>query len=259
MVTCPSCGYENPETARFCTNCGRALGEAPAPVVSYASQDGIDRTRTGLLLLTIGFVLYAIPLANFVGVVLVLVAVILVYMGAEAVGPRHRTFALWAILSFIIILIAAGIALVTITALLIAAEVSGQSQAQMYPLWVGAAGVLGAAVALLVLPYALITWELQGDRGRQVITVAIGVDVSLGVVSALYFASLFDAFLGALQGNFNDLAALTSDPLLQYVVPLGNLVWAYAYYLAYRRVRNGAIFRPPGSSPPALSERLPPP
>src|SRR5439155_4911871 len=31
MVTCPSCGQENPERARFCLNCGAPLQAAPGP------------------------------------------------------------------------------------------------------------------------------------------------------------------------------------------------------------------------------------
>ncbi|PSN98812.1 hypothetical protein B9Q11_01785 [Candidatus Marsarchaeota G2 archaeon ECH_B_SAG-F08] len=26
--TCPSCGYDNPDTANFCTRCGASLGNA---------------------------------------------------------------------------------------------------------------------------------------------------------------------------------------------------------------------------------------
>ena len=29
MAVCPACGTENPESAKFCNECGAALGEAP--------------------------------------------------------------------------------------------------------------------------------------------------------------------------------------------------------------------------------------
>src|SRR4051812_6786226 len=31
IMNCPNCGLANPETAKFCANCGTPFGSAPAP------------------------------------------------------------------------------------------------------------------------------------------------------------------------------------------------------------------------------------
>jgi len=38
MMTCPSCGTENPEGSRFCNGCGSPLGDTPAPSRAVAEE-----------------------------------------------------------------------------------------------------------------------------------------------------------------------------------------------------------------------------
>jgi len=46
MVTCARCGRENPEDARFCSNCGAPLASATADSSSTPVQDQHDVTST---------------------------------------------------------------------------------------------------------------------------------------------------------------------------------------------------------------------
>jgi pSer/pThr/pTyr-binding forkhead associated (FHA) protein len=46
MVTCARCGRENPEDARFCSNCGAPLATATAGSSSTSLQESHDSTST---------------------------------------------------------------------------------------------------------------------------------------------------------------------------------------------------------------------
>src|SRR5689334_18409689 len=109
-ITCPRCGTSNPATARFCTICGSPLVNAPsgipiapsttpstlgAPVpspyhqyapgyIDHARATAIDRTKTGLLIMVIGFLISWIPFVGGVGGLLELVGAIMVILGRHA-------------------------------------------------------------------------------------------------------------------------------------------------------------------------------
>ena len=81
----------------------------PAPsayygyVASYyetARANAIERTKTGLLLIVIGFVISWIPIVGAVGGILELVGAILVILGRHPFGPDHARNILLSIIIF---------------------------------------------------------------------------------------------------------------------------------------------------------------
>src|SRR6266851_6785215 len=126
-IACPKCGTNNPATARYCSLCGNLLAPVPpgqtvtpsptpsAPVTpapsayygyvaSYyetARAAAIDRTKTGLLLLVIGFVISWIPTVGAVGVLVELAGAILVILGRHIFGPGHARNVLLSIIIFV--------------------------------------------------------------------------------------------------------------------------------------------------------------
>src|SRR5437773_6610705 len=137
---CAKCRTNNPATARYCAACGNLLASlaseppASAPISSmpatspsspfygltasyYATERTreIDRTKTGLLVISIGFFLSWVPILGMIGNLFQLVGAILVILGRNAFGPVHARNVIWSILTFVIAIVAGigvGVALV---------------------------------------------------------------------------------------------------------------------------------------------------
>lgn len=231
-VTCPHCGASNDDWASFCTNCGRALPKseaAPAATLSYEEVRGRERTRTGLLLLVIGFVLAAIPFVNVVAVVLLIVAAILLLLGADAFGARHRSFVVASVVLFIVLVAAVVYVFASFFFQLFLGGLGAPVATEAA--WRGTVIGVGILSAGFAVPYLLVTHELQDITGRQVLWGAAAVEVAVAGVEIWYLLSLS----GAGPADLAFLGALTANPIT-YLFALTALPWAYAYYRAYRRV-----------------------
>lgn len=244
-LTCTSCGYVSPDSATFCTNCGSRLGEAPGPpaqptyqtAVDYERQRGEERTRTGLILLIIGFVISAIPIVGAIGFILVIVAVILLLISAKALGSPHRSFVVWSIVSWFIVLAALVAVLFIIIFQMVYAYVGG-TPGRAAGFWTVFVIAVGAGSAAFGIPNFLITYKLQDDTGRKVLWLALAVQVAAGVAVAWYFNGFYEVFLEAVESGSPGSFPFTGYGL-ENLLGLANLVWAIPYYLAYKRVSEG--------------------
>ncbi len=93
----------------------------PNPYYQYAEghfesarATAIDRTKTGLLLIAIGFFIGWIPLFGVVGGILELVGAIMVILGRHAFGREHARNVMWSIIIFIIAIVVAIVAVFAI-------------------------------------------------------------------------------------------------------------------------------------------------
>ncbi len=200
-----------------------------------------DRTRTGLLLLVIGAVLSAIPFISIVGALILLIAVILIYMGAVAFGEQHRMYVVWSIVTWILIFIGVLVSVVVIGLQLAAAIIEERPPAEMLSTWTAFVIAYAVGGAAFGIPYLLITYRLQEDDGRKVLWLAFVVQagVLVGVAAALY--SQMEAFINEIVSGYGTSLFLGGQLGPEALAGLTNLVWAYAFYLAYRRVADGRL------------------
>jgi len=253
-IACPKCGTNNPATARYCSLCGNLLAPVPpgqtvtpsptpstpvtpAPsayygyVASYyeaARANAIDRTKTGLLLLVIGFVISWIPIVGAVGGILEIVGAILVILGRHPFGPDHARNVLLSIIIFVIaIAVVVAAAIFTLISELLLFPPGG-------PL-VPASFFGGFFVALLIgiaifgIAEVLFTYALQTSSGRILLWCGYASTIS---TSSLTFFVL---------NNVPNASVISIIPALMY---------GYAYYLARERIVHGEM--PAPSAPPQV-------
>ena len=119
-ISCPRCGWANPTGGSFCSKCATRLNVAsqssamPQPRSSLLSTQpsgpspgypsaaamersverraNIDQTKTGLLLAIIGIILSAVPFVPYVGSILIIIGIVLIWVGRDAFGERHSSF-----------------------------------------------------------------------------------------------------------------------------------------------------------------------
>ncbi len=88
------------------------------------------------------------------------------------------------------------------------------------------------------IPYLLITYQVQEDTGKRVLWAAFAVQAAVTVGVAWYQSSRLEYFLDVISRGGLFLGARLSPEAL---AGMTSLVWAYAYYLAYRRVAEGSL------------------
>ncbi len=246
-VSCPKCGTNNSGTARFCVSCGTPLQNisttTPNPpsagVVSaasptspfyqftasyYASEQAkaVDRTKTGLLVISIGFFVSWVPILGYIGGLFELVGALLVILGRKAFGPTHGRNVIW---SIIISVVALGTAFAFGVAIVFAAISSGQYNGRGSPNLASYADLLAVgiivATSIFGLAEVLFTYALQSENGRILLWCGYASTVAAAAVSYLLLSNL------------------------QYVMSLPQLapalLFGIAYYMARTRIIRGEI------------------
>lgn len=266
---CPKCFMSNPTEATACVDCGASLAGpqassqqesgsvpqgpgvppplAPNPyhdyAVSYFEADRrrkIDRTKTGLLILVIGFFLSWIPFIGIIGDILEIVGALMVILGRHAFGREHARNAFW---SLIIFIVGVGVAVVTLTILVVSSIFSNPAffnrtpgatpPALLFdPTTFYAGALLGISIAQI--SYVMLTYALQSRTGHILLLIGYVAIVSSNLVNLVFFPSSI---------------ILSAGPSL---VPA--VIFGLAYNLARTRVERGEMPGPAlAASPPAPS------
>jgi hypothetical protein len=213
----------------------------PAPsayygyVASYyetARANAIDRTKTGLLLLVIGFVISWIPIVGAVGGILELVGAILVILGRHPFGPDHARNVLLSIIIFVI-----AVAVIVVAAIFAVFE-----QLLFFPpggnpappsFFGGFFVAVLIGIAIFGIAEVLFTYALQTSSGR--ILLWCGYASTISTSSLTFFV-------------------LSNVPNVSVISIIPALLYGYAYYLARERIVHGEM--PVPSAPPQV--QLPP-
>ncbi len=220
------------------------------PVVDYAAmerQKRIDRTKLGLLFLTIGFVLVWVPYVGAIAYLLFLIGAILAILGRHPFGGRHALYVVISVVVFIVGLVVVGIGLLIAAFQLLLAVRAGNVAAaaaavRSEVVW----GVAGSAV--LGISYVLFVHELENPTGRYLLYA--GYAAAIGTGAVLVF--LTDAALGNLAAlRMSDVDAVSNQLVAWRLLEgVSSLLFAGAYYIAYSRVQRKEIPAPPGVTPP---------
>ena len=192
---------------------------------------GIDRTKTGLLLLVIGFFTSWIPFVGAIGGLLEFIGAIMVILGRHAFGPEHSRNVLWAVIIFIVGIVAGVVAVFVVIFSTVFANLQYPGRPPFRPLiFDPTAFYTGILIGIVIVQvsYVLLTYALQKRNGRILLLIGYAASIT---------ASLVNFFL--LNGNI----LLTAIPSL---VPA--LLYGYAYNLARNRVEHGEIPEPVGQT-----------
>ena len=267
-VACNNCGAINESGASICSNCNSPISTQPPQgqasstpqwkpgndMSDYGRQvwtKEIDRTRTGLFLLTVGLFISWIPYVQYIGGLLVFIGAILVILGRRAFGDKHSTYVVLAFVVFIISMVVSG-AMASVFALSIASTLTSPNpptgQALIAQLDGGLASLLaGVIVASIIgtIAYILLSFELQAQIGKQVLIAAFIASVVIGIAMfALALPVLESVVSTAVQGGttINVAAEIQGKLLLfQLLDAIPDILLGTGFYLAYKRVLNHEI------------------
>jgi len=256
-VVCPKCGTDNPATARYCAACGNQLtGLASGPSASpstpsvpatspaspfygfttayYVTERGreIDRTKTGLLVISVGFFVSWVPILGMIGNLFQLVGAILVILGRDAFGPVHARNVIWSIVTFVIAILAGiGVGVALAFSAFANHQYGSSSAPPSLSSFMGVPYYVGIIVAVAIFGVAevLLTYALQEKTGRILLWCGYGGTTAASGVS--FFV-------------------LNNIPYVNSLLYLGpSILYGYAYYMARQRIVRGEI--PTSLQPPS--------
>jgi len=270
-IPCPICGFENEPGWTYCENCGAIAPSAVGPPPwEAARRTQIDRTKSGVLVLLAGVLLSWIPvtLLGAIGGILTLIGAILVIVGRKAFGTAHRRKVVVSVVLFCVGLATAVIGAVVILVVAVGEVRPGMTEAQLTLLLgnaftnlliVAAAGSFVSGLASVFFTYAL-----QKTEGRVVLWAAYGATVGVQIAVLAATLPLVPTLASQVAHEIVTTGTVDSAELgdavggagmglsLLSVVPA--VLYAAAYYLAWRRIDRGEVPAPPTvptSAPPA--------
>jgi hypothetical protein len=198
-------------------------------VASYyetARATAIDRTKTGLLILAIGFVISWIPTVGPVGGILELVGAILVILGRHPFGPAHARNILLSIIIFVIAVAVIAVAVIfTVFEQLLYFPPGGPLVPASFFGGFFVAVLIG--IAIFGIAEVLFTYALQTSSGRGLLW--CGYASTIGTSSLTFFV-------------------LNDGPNVSVISIIPALMYGYPYYLARERIVHGEIPTPSPST-----------
>ena len=222
------------------------------PAYDYTAMENqkrVGRTKLGVLLLTIGFLIFWIPVVNLVSYILFLIGGILVILGRKAFGGRHNTFAIISLI-LVIVAIAAFIVLAGWFALQVYVAAGQRNVAAAIDAIRGF--VIGSVVvtAIFGIPVVLFVHEIENRTGKYLLYVGYTLSIAVAVITLVPIQNALNALgSGATSSDVDGVLGQLSTLGLLDGVP--DIVFAGAYYIAYSRISRGEVPKPVGPAPPA--------
>lgn len=276
---CPNCGAVTVPGAAFCHLCGTALpntgaavggplpfGSYPAPGgTAYPSYPGVtlvpiysqerERTVTGLLLMVIGFALSWIPYVAFVGGLLLLIGIILVFLGRRAYGADHAHDAMvGAVLIFISVLASFILGVTLVVGIIGIVETPGASPASLASSLNGAleTAFVGAVVVGVIggIGQVVLIYALADRTARLLLWAGFVTSIVISVVIALVLLpEVSNAVTQATSGSTINPGPIDSLETLSTILGLTKVLPCLLFALGYYRARDEAVRRGQPSAP----------
>jgi hypothetical protein len=218
---------------------------APSPYYEYAASyletaraTGIDRTKTGLTLLAIGFLVSWVPIVGLVSIIIELIGAILVIMGRRTFGPEHARNVILSIVIFIVAIAIVFVAAIAVAFLALANYQPGingrPSRGFLSPFMGVILFVILVGIVIFGLAQVLFTYALQKSNGRLLLWAGYASTVVVAILEFFVF---------------------TNIPYLNNALSIAPaILYGYAYYLARDRIVRGEI---PAPSPTPLGQGIP--
>ena len=207
----------------------------------------VDRTKTGLLLLVVGFLLGWVPVVSGIGGILAFIGAILVIMGRKAFGDRHANLVIIAVVVYVVsfVLLVVVIAWFAITTF--QAAIQGDPRRFLGVFWPFVGGLI-AASAIGAFGQVLFVHELEKPLGRWLLygglIAAVVIPIGAVAVLAPSLNAILDGIATGAISSPNDPRLLALDNIkgLLTLVSVGpSVLFAIAYFLAWQRIDRREI------------------
>ncbi len=210
-------------------------------------QKQVDRTKTGFLLLAVGFLIGWVPLIGAVGGLLAFIGAILVILGRKAFGDRHATLVIISIVVYIASFVLSAVFIAWFFLAGLQSSIEGNPRPFLSAFWPFIGGLIVAS-AIGAVAQVLFVHELEKPIGRYLLYGALVASIVIPIGAVLVLMPALSAVLDGIASgtitNPNDprLAALEGvQGLLTLASVVPSVLFGIAYFLAWQRIDRREI------------------
>ena len=193
-------------------------------------------TTTSIIIAGFGFI-------SFIGAILILVGLILFLMGRKEFGEKHQNNVKNAVIIFCIniivaIILVAAIAFMTFSAI---ATSSTENVAGPFSIVIVIIAVVSAVLGGLIYYFGLI--ELENETGKNILFAGIISSIIISIITSFYIAGMLGEIFGSIS-SYSSYSPLSFNQNIGGIGILGiisNLLFLYAFYIPYNRIKNGEL------------------
>lgn len=202
--------------------------------IDFGFRKQMEQTSTGLTLMVIGLLLEWIPYVDFIGVILMIIGTIYMILGRHGFGDKHAQSVGISVAIYIIMGIVVGVTVISFVFTIVVNHSNTTAISGIFNSYIVALLVEGA---ILSTSYVILIYSISESEGRMFLIIAYAAQI---IISGLTFIVMKNA-VDSLLSNSNNFASREASALsgldkytLFSAIPL--LLYAYAYYLARKRV-----------------------
>jgi len=193
---------------------------------------------------TVSIIIGALSIITFIGAIIILIGAILFLLGRKEFGEKHQKNVKNAVIIFCINVIISIIftSAVVFMAFSVAISTSSATSATgPFSILIVIMAISSAILGSLMYYFALI--ELEDEKGKNILYVAIISSIIISVITSFYIAGMLGEVLGSISTN----SSYSSFGFTQNVGKIGilgvisNLLFLYAFYIPYKRIKDGEI------------------
>lgn len=272
MYVCSSC-FVSASSGRRCELCGGELRERriafdggeyaqeevssppteeeleePSPGVDDSGwKKQVEKTKTGLMLLVVGYMLTWVPVVSFIGGLLLLVGAINIVLGRKPFGRAHakKTLVAAGLIAFGVI------GLITVYVVFEAAMLQATTAEEFTSLMTSFLLGFFAVAAIAQIASILLAFELEKPAGKAILAGAYGSSL---VVFAMFYLVIQNTMQMSMEtGSFDSLGFTMQMLTLSLLWAAPSVLYAVAYYLAWHRIKEGEI----PAWPSAVQDQVP--
>lgn len=208
-------------------------------IASFFTQD----TTATMTIVILGIV-------SFIGAMLILIGAILFFIGRKEFGEKHQNNVKNAIIIFIINIVVVSILTSAIVFFTFSAIANSSPEINMGPfsILIVIISIVSAILGGLMYYFALI--ELEDEQGKNILYAGIISSIGISIVTSVYIAGL----LGEMFGSISSTSSYSSLSFTQNTRGIGilgvipSLLFLYAFYIPYKRIKNGELIPQVSSS-----------
>jgi len=204
-------------------------------------------TSTSYLLITsdvVQIIISILGIISFIGAILILAGLITFYMGRKEFGEKHENNIKKALILVVInivlaVVFAIAIAFMTVSAVM--SSSSGTVETTGFSFVIIIFSIISSILGGLAYYFGLI--ELEDETGKNVLFAGIISSILISLATSIYLAGWLGDFLGDISSisNYSTLSLNQNIGGIGILGIIPGLLFLYAYYIAYNRIKQGKI------------------
>lgn len=185
-----------------------------------------------------------LSIVSLIGAIILLIGVILFLFGKREFGEKHQNNVKNAVIIFcinliVVVILASAVAFIAFSAVTTS---SLESVASPFSILIVIIAIISAVLGGLMYYFALI--DLEDERGKNILYAGIISSIIISVITSFYIAGMLGELFGSIPTTSSSYSSFGFTQNAGKIGILGiipNLLFLYAFYIPYKRIKDGEL------------------